>query len=440
MAEKKICNHPHLNKEKRCLIERGLNTRKTFTSIAQDIGTSVSTVRREILRNRRSDGPSRSKGADKTDCAHLRHCKVKNICEGCYDNKLCKRCYYTECQDICNDYEPRSCPTVEKAPFVCNSCDHYGRCTSIRYRYSADSAQAMADRRSTEARTGIDLTEDEAETLVDAVRLGLAKGQSIHHIFESRDLPCSERSFYRYVENQDIPIKSIDLHKKVKYKKRKRKKVQPRNSGFFVGHEYSDYLELPVEDRAAATEVDTVHGKKGDRRCILSLHRVDLHFQIYILLPDCTTRSVVDALDWLEDCCGGHFSEFFGLLLMDRGSEFDDICGIEMSAFRDGKRCSAYFADPQRPDQKAACEKNHVELRKIVPKGTSLKGMDPTTLSLICSHVNSTIRKGCGNAAPFQLASLCAPEGLIEKLGLRLIPPLEVIATPNILYRPDMAL
>jgi len=284
------------------------------------------------------------------------------------------------------------------------------------------------------------LTKDEAEVIVDAVRAGLAKGQSIHHIFESRELPCSERSFYRYVENQDIPIKSIDLHKKVKYKKRKRKKVPSRRPGFFAGHEYTDYLRLPVEERAVTTEVDTVHGKKSDYKCILSLHRVDLHFQIYVLLPSNTTQSVVEALDWLEECCDGHFSEFFGLLLMDRGSEFNDIQGIEMSAFHDGQRCAAYFADPSRPDQKGSCEKNHVELRKIIPRGTSLRNMDTMTLSIICSHVNSTIRKGCGNATPFELAELCAPHGLLNNLGLQLIHPHEVIAAPNILYKADQPL
>lgn len=439
MPDNETCAHPHLDKEKRGLIERGLNERKTFTFIAQEIGTSVSTVRREILRNRHCDYASYSKGAERTDCAHMPHCKVKGICDNCFANRLCKRCDI-KCQNICNEYESRKCPTVEKAPFVCNSCDRYGRCTTMRYRYSADSAQVLAGRRSTESRAGVDLTEEEAKSLTDTVRAGLGKGQSIHHIFESSDLPCSERSFYRYVENQDIPIKSIDLHKKVKYKKRKRAKAKTHDTGFFAGHEYDDFLALPEEDRASATEVDTVHGKKGDRKCILSLHRVDLHFQIYVLLPDCTMQSVVDALDRLEECCDGHFSEFFGLILMDRGSEFDDIRGIEMSAFHGVQRCCAYFADPNRPDQKGACEKNHVELRKIVPKGTSLKNMDVMTLSVICSHVNSSIRKGCGNASPFELASLCAPPGLLRKLGLQLIPPFEVIAAPNILYRADQPL
>jgi len=357
MYKKETAPQSHLNKEKRNMIERGLNEKKTFTFIARETGTNISTIRREVLRNRRCDGTSYAKGADRTDCAHLQHCKVKGICDFFCDNKLCKRCYMRKCHEICNDYESRSCPTVEKAPFVCNSCDRYGRCTTVRYRYSADSAQTLANRRSLEARSGIDLTEDESKMLTDVVRTGLSKGQSIHHIFETYDLPCSERSFYRHVGNQDIPIKSIDLHKSVKYKKRKRIKERSHDAGFYNGHEYEDYLALPEEGRSIVTEVDTIHGKKGDQKHILSLHRVDLHFQIYILLLENTTEQVVGAFDWLEELCDGCFSEFFGLLLMDRGSEFDDINGIEQSTIHNGRRCAAYYADPNRPDQKGACEK-----------------------------------------------------------------------------------
>ena len=37
------------------------------------------------------------------------------------------------------------------------------------------------------------------------------------------------------------------------------------------------------------------------------------------------------ALDWIECLCGGKeaFEKPFGLILADRGSEFDDIAGIE---------------------------------------------------------------------------------------------------------------
>jgi IS30 family transposase len=295
----------------------------------------------------------------------------------------------------------------------------------------------VARRRGAEARCGIDLNEEEMGVLVDTVRTGLAKGQSIHHIFETYELPCSERSFYRYVENRSVPILSIDLAKKVKYKKRKRKKEIIHGSGFFAGHEYNDYMELPEEDRAVTTEVDTVRGIKSDRKCILSLHRIDLHFQLYLLLESGTKDEVVRALDQLEIACEGRFSEFFGLMVLDRGSEFDDISGIELSCESGGQRCAAYFADPNRPDQKASCEKNHVELRKVLPKGTSLQNMDAFTLATICSHVNSSIRKGCGNVSPMQMAMLCMPQSIFDNLGLSLIPPKDVVSAPKILYRPQ---
>lgn len=426
----------HLCFDRRKLIERGLDEGKAYTYIAHEASVEVSTIRREVLRNRRNDGVSCSKGADKTDCTHLKTCNVRNLCSHHCDKRLCKRCTLRKCQNICNDYERRECLTVMKAPFVCNACERFGSCTLNRFRYSAESAEAQANRRSKEARSGIDLTEEETGLLVDTVRAGLAKGQSIHHIFEASDLPCSERSFYRYVENQSIPILSIDLAKKVKYKKRKHKKEKIHGVGFFAGHEYDYYLELPEQDRAITTEVDTVWGIRGGRKCILSLHRVDLHFQIYLLLQSKTKEEVVRAFDWLELACEGRFSEFFGLVLLDRGSEFDDISGMERSCESNMKRCSVYFTDPQRSDQKGACEKNHVELRKVLPKGTSLQNMDTFTLAGICSHVNSSIRKGCGNTSPIQMAMLCLPQSLFDNLGLTPIPPDEVVSAPRILYRP----
>ena len=436
MTKKKNRPRKHLDIEERRIIEEGLNDRKTFTWIATRVGVEISSVRREILRNRRRDGSSGGKSADRTDCSHLKACKIQGLCGGCLVPKRCKNCYARDCWEICGAYEKRACLTVEKAPLVCNACNRYPKCALTRWKYSAEFAQKQAVLRGKESREGIDLTEEEVGSLVGTVRAGLARGQSIHHIFESNGLPCSERSFYRHVENQTIPIKSIDLAKKVKYKKRKRAKAVSHETGFFAGHEYEDYLELSDQDRARVTEMDTVLGKRGEKKCVLTLHRVDLHFQIYLLLKDRTMESVVNALDWLEERCEGRFTEFFGLILADRGSEFDDIAGIEKSRENDGARCAVYFADPQRSDQRGAGEKNHVEFRKIVPKGTSLEKMTADTLAEICSHVNSSIRKGCGNASPMQMATLCMPSTFFENLGLKLIPPNDVIGAPGILYRP----
>lgn len=284
---------------------------------------------------------------------------------------------------------------------------------------------------------GVDLTEDEMPLLVECVREGIRKGQSIHHIFETHDLPVCERTFYRYVEEEKVPILPIELAKKVRYRKRKRKKAV-HEGGFYAGHEREDFLELPEEERAIVAEGDTALGPKRSSRCILSLHRKDLHFQVYLLLGSKTKEAVKDALNWLEACCGGPdaFAELFGVIVFDRGSEFDDIEGMGRS-FKDPfrKRCAVYFADPSRPDQKGSAEKNRVELRKLLPKGTSFGKMTPYELAEICSHVNSAIRKGRGNATPFALAKMVFPQELFDNLGLREVPPQDVIGAPNILHR-----
>ena len=437
MTKKEIRSYRHLDKEARKLIEQGLNEKRSFSYIACVTSVDVSTIRREIIRNRTPEYASQSKGADKTDCVHLKGCKRKGLCKGGYcDMRLCKHCKMRKCEKCCPDYEAKTCKATQRAPLCCNACEHFGRCILDRYRYSADVADVKATMRASESRDGIDLTKEEIDTLVQTVTEGLRMGQSIHHIFATCDLPVSERSFYRYVEDEVIPIKSIDLAKKVRYKKRKPKKRIGHKSGFYAGHEYENYLELTEEDRSHTTEVDTVLGKKGNRKCILTLHRTDLRLQLYLLLQNKTAECVVRALDWLEECSSGLFSEFFGLMLFDRGSEFDDIAGIERSCEHGGLRCAAYFADPSRPDQRGSAEKNHVELRKLIPKGTSLEALDAFTLAEICSHVNSSVRKGCGDVSPMELAQLVMPKELFDNLGLRLISPKDVIGTPGILYRP----
>lgn len=426
----------HINLSDRRTIEHGLNEALPLAEIARRTGFEVSSIRREILRNRRDDGVSTSRHKDKNQCAYLKSCTVRGLCESGCTKRLCRVCQYP-CQTICQEFRVRTCRTTEKAPFVCNACGRYAHCTATRYKYSAETADALSRKRATESREGADLTEDEMALLVECVREGILKGQSIHHIFQTYDLPVCERTFYRYVEEEKVPILSIELAKKVKYKKRKRHKAV-HEGGFYAGHEWEDFLALPEDVRGIVIEGDTVVGPKRSSRCILTLHRVDLHFQIHMLLGSKTKEAVVDALNWLECCCGGPdvFAELFGIIVFDRGSEFDDIDGMERSykdPFR--KRCAVYFADPSRPDQKGAAEKNHVELRKLLPKGTSFDAMTPYELAEISSHVNSSIRRGCGNATPFSLAKLVFPQELFDNLGLREIPPQDVIGAPGILYR-----
>lgn len=112
------------------------------------------------------------------------------------------------------------------------------------------------------------------------------------------------------------------------------------------------------------------------------------------------------------------------MVLTDRGCEIDDILSIER--FLDGrKRRNIHYTNPQRLDQKGAAEKNHVELHKIMPKGTSIDGLclDQRIMSDICSHANSSIWLSIGNTSPAALAKLSPSESLLEGLGIDVVGP-----------------
>lgn len=141
--------------------------------------------------------------------------------------------------------------------------------------------------------------------------------------------------------------------------------------------------------------------------------------------------NVADALDSLESLLGGPagFSGVFGTILTDRGTEFTDPDKIELSP-RGGRRCRVYYCDPMQSTQKAFCERNHAELRRIVPKGTPLGGFTRADVALVASHLNSYKRPETGWAAPLELGMARFPAALFEGLGMELVAPDEVTMSP----------
>lgn len=422
----------HITLEMRARIESFVIEGRTLAYMSRELGVDATSISRELKRNRRCDGFSGSHMA-KSKCVHRTACKLRRVCDPECKRK-CSSCG-RECHEGgCQDYEEEWCRRTHRAPFVCNGCPKRTTCPLERWTYSAKVAQAKADSRLVESREGLDMTGHEMAFLAAEVKAGLAKGQSVHHIFASRDdLPCSERSFYRHVEDEAIDVRKMDLRKKVKYKKRSKRKAGRRGRGLYAGREYSDYMGLDADVRAGTVQMDCVEGAEGDEQAILTLHFVTLRFQIYILLGRKDSAHVVAALDWVEELCGKRmFRKLFGLILADRGSEFGDIAGIER-----GGRCSVYYTDPRRPDQKGGCEKAHVELRKIIGKGTSIDGLglDAWLVAGICSHANSSLRLAIGDTSPMALAKAALPASLLEGLGLELVPPDEVETRPELIER-----
>lgn len=110
-----------------------------------------------------------------------------------------------------------------------------------------------------------------------------------------------------------------------------------------------------------------------------------------------------------------------------------DYGAIEKSCTSRGSRCRVYYCDPMKSGQKGSCEKNHVELRKVIPKGSSFAKLTPAKLSVVCSHVNSYGRPQFGGASPLQLASQVVPAELLDGLSIGLVPVEEVMMRPGLI-------
>jgi len=273
--------------------------------------------------------------------------------------------------------------------------------------------------------------------MVKTVKMLSKQGQSIEHIWNthSDEFPVSRRTFYRHLAERRYDMTDLELVRKCRYRPRKKAVIRADQIDFSA-RRYRDWEALGQEARTSTVQIDCIEGLRADTKAILTLHLVRYHFQIPILLAKHTSEYVIKALDWLEQISDGHFKEIFGILLADRGAEFLNHQKIEHSRDRK-KRCSVYYCDPARADQKGACEKNHVEIRRIVPKKTSFEKLTAADMADIASHVNSYTRKSLGGKAPIDLATCVLPEGFLDELGIRRITPDEVNLTPDLLKRSE---
>ena len=128
--------------------------------------------------------------------------------------------------------------------------------------------------------------------------------------------------------------------------------------------------------------------------------------QLALLLPERTSSAAASALDSLERAIGKRvFARLFGTVLTDNGTEFAGIEALEASVAGDGARCKVYYCDVRASQQKGACERNHVELRKLLPKrrGISFDTLDERDCAFLMSQVNSQPRPSLMGLSPLQM-------------------------------------
>lgn len=399
--------------------------------IAELLKKSPTTISREIERHK----VKVTRPGAENDCINRQFCDKEQTCNGTRCTKRsCQEC--TSCINFCNSYKKIYCQHRDTPPYVCEGCNRIQQCRRPKFRYYPERAHTSYQNNWRTVREGVGLTEGQLAELDTIVSPLIKKGQSIAHIYANHqnEIPCSIRTIYQYIQEGYLSAKNLDLLRKVKYKPRRKKRISKEFAlKIREGRRYADFLEHLGDTDDAVVEMDTVAGCRGSKKTILTLHFRQSRLLIAFLMDDNTQKSVVHALDGLEHLLGKEqFKQALPVILADNGMEFLSPSLIETSSYG-GHRTRLYYCDPLSPGQKGGIEKNHVELRKVLPKGTSFDSLSQEELLLAVNHINSYSRASLNGKTAFDIATLLFNKSFFKKLGLAKVHPDEVCLTPSLL-------
>jgi len=334
--------------------------------------------------------------------------------------------------------EERPCPSLLKAPFVCNPCKkRRGNCLFQKQLYIAKQAQAEYETLLRESREGIPLSKEEFWESDAIIAQGIKKGQHLYHIMESNDVSFSKSSAYRHLHRGYLSVSKLDFPRVVKFKSRKQHRPDSVPKAIRQGRTYTDFLAF-IEERwiTSWVEMDTVIGRIGGKT-ILTFDFTFCNFMFGLLLDDKTAAEAtlkVRALKETLQTGGVRFGDVLPLLLTDNGGEFANISAF-MSDLDGELETELFFCDPYQSSQKPRVEKNHTLFRDIVPKGESFDHFTQKTVNLIFSHVNSGKRKSLNGKTPYEMFSFMFGDNVASLLGINAIPAADVIQSPKLLKK-----
>ena len=395
----------HLTLTQRYMIEKYIAFEYSFREIAECLNISPSTVSREVKNNRIFIVPKNAK------CAKTSQCKKHGICADCdYLKRECRKCRKIDCTNACSEFESVKCSRLDKAPFVCNCCKLQDICPKEHAYYSAQKAGSLSQKRLSESRQSIHLSDDEIKDLDELVSPLLKKGQSIAHIYSNHgdELLVSRRTLYRYVDDCILAARNIDLPRKVRYKKRKNNSNNKKESfpyKYREGRTYEDFKAFTrLHPDLGVVEMDTVKSKREKGKCLLTMIFTKYDFMLIFLLDSATQECVHDVFDMLMRSLGlSIFRRLFPVILTDNGSEFKAPEQLEKSRY--GSLCTnIFYCDAMASWQKPHIERSHEFIRQVLPKGCSFDELTQQDITLLTNHINSVCRDSLGGICPYDAA------------------------------------
>ena len=426
-----MSNNKHLTLDERNVIEQELLKNTSFKVIAEYLGKDPTTISKEVKKHRiRKEGQAIHVGYN--HCAKRYFCTRKNICSSkC--TKECRHC--NKCNKVCSNFIEGTCLRLQRAPYVCNGCTEKYGCKLTKYYYKALPSFNNYKTILSESRQGINMTELELANLDRLVSPLVKKGQSISHIYKTHDIPCTRATLYNYVDKNCFSFSSIDLPRKVRMKKRKIKKAEPKDTTARTNRTYEDFQKyIEKHPDLPIVEMDTVEGKKGGKVLLTMFFRIPKLMLVYIM-NEKTQAEVLHVFNMLEKNLSVElFEKTFPIILTDNGSEFGNPLSLE---FNDEGICRTriFYCDPGASYQKGMIEKNHEFIRYVLPKGTSFDNLSQEDINLMTNHINSLARASLNWLSPYEFGKLFLGKETLKKLNLKKVPADEIQLTKNLLKK-----
>lgn len=399
----------------RLAIETMLTEGYSIKDIEKDIKRPSSGISKEINKHIQYKFPSYYNGQH--PCLKYHICKVRTH----------------ECYLICKNIETKVCPKFNKSPHVCNGCSTKNGCRYIKRYYYAREAHDNYKHLLSSSRTGLHYTDNEKLILNERLCPLIIKSKSIYHAVTTINniygTKFKIKSIYRQIKNNCLPVSSSDLPRCRKNNKEKTDKSYKRD---ITNHSYDDFQKYKINNpNAIETQMDTVEGiKENNAPVLLTLEIVEINFLFIFKIDGQTIDNVTKKLSYLKEIFGKEvFDKILEILLTDNGREFINIEQISSVS----SNINLFYCHPYSSFEKGSIENNHELIRRVIPKGVSLKPYTQRELDLLCSHINSLYRKSLDGNCPFELIDKYIDLDKINKLGLTKINPLDVCLSPELL-------
>lgn len=413
-------NNLHLTITDRREIENLLNEGKTVTEISNIIFKDRSNISREIKKHIYTYLPSSF-----------------NNKWYCLKAPSCNRRYFG-CEKDCFDFIPDICTNLEKTPHVCNGCDNFKKCKKLKHLYKADIAHQQYLDDLKKSRLHTHYSEIELSILNNDFTNLVLQNCSIYHslkVINKRGFDFKRSSIYRQIKDGRLQLKLSNLPRYIPSNIKKEKDSSYKRN--IEGHTYEDYTKYIENNQdAIISQMDTVEGTKDlNAPVLLTFEIVQCKFLFAFIIEKQNIDKVILKLQELKESVSEkYWRRISEVILTDNGKEFYNYEKFQNTF----DTSNIFYCHPYSSFEKGNIENSHELIRRVIPKGISLKPYTQHDINILINNINSLYRESLKGKCPFDLINEIIPLSILEKMKYRAIEAEKVNLTPNLLGKKNI--